>query len=245
MKNLKKDLLLGSVSISYYENANVKIMINKDLILNVEQGSDEWLKARLGVITASEFHKIITPNGSKSASANKYMGKLIAEHLTSEQQDIYCSDDMFNGIEREPKARSFFEVIKGVKVDEVGMVFKDSDKAIACSPDGLVRLYPYIENDDVDGIGVRYKVGLEIKCPKLANHISYVISDQMPKKYIPQVQGSIWTTGADGWWFMSHHPDYKPLIIFVERDNAYIEKMEKIILSFSELLQIHKRANNE
>ncbi len=212
-------------------------MINKDLILNVEQGSDEWLKARLGVITASEFGKIITPSGSKSASANEYMGKLIAEHITGEQQDNYCSDDMARGNELEVKARMFFETIKGVKVDEVGMVFKDGDKTIACSPDGLIC---HDESTFTFEFEFEYYYGLEIKCPKLANHIGYVISDQMPKQYIPQVQGSIWTTGADGWWFMSYHPDYKPLIIFVERDNEYIEKMEKIILSFSELLQIHK-----
>lgn len=215
-------------------------MINKDLILNVAQGSDEWKKARLGVITASEFDQIITPSGSKSASANKYMGKLIAEHLTNEQQDNYVSDDMAMGNELEPKARLFFDAIKGIKVDTVGMVYKDSDKTIACSPDGLLILS---EGNYIDENGIEYcqiSEGLEIKCPKLANHISYVISDQMPKQYIPQVQGSIWTTGANGWWFMSYHPKYKPLIVFVERDNAYIEKMEKIILSFSELLQIHK-----
>lgn len=220
-------------------------MIDKDLILNVEQGSEEWLKARLGVITASEFDQIITPSGSKSASADKYMGKLIAEHLTGEEQDSYCSSDMDRGTMLEPKARLFFEAIKGAKVDKVGMVFKDSDKNIACSPDGLLILS---EGNYINKKGIEYvqiEKGLEIKCPKLANHISYVISDQMPKQYIPQVQGSIWTTGADGWWFMSYHPDYKPLIIFVERDNEYIEKMEKIILSFSELLQIHKKRNKQ
>jgi putative phage-type endonuclease len=214
-------------------------MINKDLILNVEQGSDEWLKARLGVITASEFGKIITPSGSKSASANEYMGKLIAEHITGEQQDNYCSSDMDRGTMLEPKARLFFEAIKDVVVDEVGMVYKDSTKTIACSPDGLLSFYNYDDNDNK--FDFYSGEGLEIKCPKLANHISYVISDKMPNKYIPQVQGSIWTTGADGWWFMSYHPDYKPLIIFVERDNEYIEKMEKIILSFSELLEIYKK----
>jgi hypothetical protein len=221
-------------------------MINKDLILNVEQGSDEWLKAKLGVITASEFSKLITPSGSKSASANEYMGKLIAEHITGEQQDNFCSDDMARGNELEPKARLFFEAIKGKEAHEVGMVYKDSTKAIACSPDGLIAAYPCMDTPQPPPIGfedgsVQYMTGLEIKCPKLGNHISYVINDQMPKKYIPQVQGSIWTTGADGWWFMSYHPDYKPLIIFVERDNEYIEKMEKIILSFSELLEIHKK----
>jgi len=48
-------------------------MINKELILNIEQGSDEWLNARIGVITASNFSKITTPTGAKSSSANAYM----------------------------------------------------------------------------------------------------------------------------------------------------------------------------
>lgn len=213
--------------------------MNNDLILNVEQGSDEWLKARLGVITASEFDKIITPSGSKSASASAYMGKLIAENLTGEQQDTYCSDDMARGNELEPKARSLFKAIKGENVNEVGMVFKDSDKTISCSPDGLIFSYPkcgYIREEK----DFQYHQGLEIKCPNLANHISYVINGKLPKQYIPQVQGSMWVTGLNNWWFMSCHPGYKPLIINVERDNYYIAKMEKIILSFSELLQIHK-----
>ena len=33
------------------------------IIHEVEQGSGDWLKLRLGIPTASEFDKIITPTG--------------------------------------------------------------------------------------------------------------------------------------------------------------------------------------
>jgi hypothetical protein len=36
------------------------------IIRNIEQGSDEWLKLRLGVATASNFKNIITPLGKET-----------------------------------------------------------------------------------------------------------------------------------------------------------------------------------
>ena len=36
------------------------------IIKNIEQGTDEWLKLRLGVATASNFDKIITTAGKES-----------------------------------------------------------------------------------------------------------------------------------------------------------------------------------
>jgi len=36
------------------------------IIRDIEQGSDEWLKLRLGVATASNFDKIITTTGKES-----------------------------------------------------------------------------------------------------------------------------------------------------------------------------------
>jgi hypothetical protein len=51
-------------------------------LLDVEQGSVEWQMARLGIPTASNFDKIITPKTMKpSASAEKYAWALIAEQI--------------------------------------------------------------------------------------------------------------------------------------------------------------------
>jgi len=52
-------------------------------IINLEQGSDEWLKARLGKPTASRFGDIITPDkGDKSKTYTTYLYELLGELLS-------------------------------------------------------------------------------------------------------------------------------------------------------------------
>ena len=41
-------------------------MLNNVEHIDVEQGSDEWLQARLGVPSASGFKKLITSTGERS-----------------------------------------------------------------------------------------------------------------------------------------------------------------------------------
>jgi len=198
-------------------------MLTEDVI----QGSLEWKNCRLGIPTASNFDKIITASGSRSAQANAYMGKLLGEFIAGEPEQGVYTDDMERGNRLEPMARVFYSAITSNLVDEVGMVYLNEDKKIACSPDGLMT-----------------GKGLEIKCPKLGNHIGYTLDGKLPSKYKAQVQGSIWVTGLDEWDFMSYHPDYKPLIITVERDDVYIGKMEKLIIEFSERLEELKESLN-
>ena len=49
------------------------------IVLDHDQGSTEWIEARLGIPTASGFHRIITPTGKLSASRDAYEGELLAE----------------------------------------------------------------------------------------------------------------------------------------------------------------------
>jgi hypothetical protein len=190
------------------------------LINNCIQGSDEWLNARLGIPTASCFDKIITASGGKSAQSNAYMGKLLAEFINGEPEEHFSTPDMERGTRLEPMARMFYSTITANPVEQVGLVYYNKDKNISCSPDGLME-----------------KRGLEIKCPKLANHIGYTLDSKLPAKYKAQVQGSMWVTGLDKWDFFSYHPDYEPLLITVERDDVFIAKMEKEVLVFSEKLE--------
>ena len=47
------------------------------------QGTDEWIHARLGIPTASQFDKILTPAKMElSSQATDYMHKLLAEMAT-------------------------------------------------------------------------------------------------------------------------------------------------------------------
>ena len=45
--------------------------------LPCQQGSVEWFEARLGIPTASEFSRIVTPTGKLSAARVTYMGELL------------------------------------------------------------------------------------------------------------------------------------------------------------------------
>lgn len=186
-------------------------------VINIEQGTQEWLDVRKGKITASRFKDVVTPGkGELSKSSKAYMYELVAEKMGA-TVNFYQNEHMQRGNELEPDARTAYEFVKDAVVEQVGICIHDNGM-IGVSPDGLV---------DEDG-------GLEIKCPKETTHISYLDSGEMPLIYKPQVQGSMWVTGRKWWDFMSYHPDLPPLIVRVFRDEAYINLMEKGITKFAD-----------
>jgi hypothetical protein len=188
-------------------------------ILQADQGTQEWLEARLGRPSASQFCKLVTTAGKPSASADDYISELIAERITGEREPIYVNEWMQRGTELEPEARETYEFIHGVDVEEVGFILDDSGE-FGCSPDGLVG---------EDG-------GVEFKCPAPKNHIAWSRKGVCPSKHYAQVQGCLYITGRKWWDFMSYHPEMKPFIVRVERDEEFIEKLaEQISLAVEEI----------
>lgn len=128
-------------------------------IIDCVQGTDEWMKHRVGVPSASRFSEIITNGGDPSKSRTKYMYQLAGETLCGEKEPTYQSRAMLNGIEREEEAREFYEFLYDVEVQQVGFCL--SDDGYGCSPDGLIG------EDE----------GQEIKCPNLATHVEYLVRE--------------------------------------------------------------------
>ena len=177
-----------------------------------EQGSPEWLAARLGIPSASMFAKIVTTKGIWSASADAYINQLVAERLTGEREEGFQSHHMLRGTELEPDARDLYSLMSDAEVTEVGFCLHDTLSA-GCSPDGLIG---------EDG-------GLEMKCPAPSTHVEYLRGGVLPSKYKQQVMGCLWITGREWWDFVSYHPTMKPLIVRVERDEEYIAALEKCV----------------
>lgn len=173
-------------------------------LLDVEQGSVEWQMARLGIPTASNFDKIVTPSGKPSSSASKYAWALIAEQVLGVPTEGGSSGFMARGKVVEEKARDFYELKRDVDVTRVGFVLR-ADGRVGCSPDGFIG---------DDGI-------LEIKCPNPANHIGYLLDDD-GIGYKCQVQGMLWITGRKWVDTLSYHPDFPPALVRVARDEAFI-----------------------
>jgi len=183
------------------------------IILDHEQGRDEWFAARLGRPSASMFNKLITSTGKPSTSASKYIDELVDERLNGVRAPVYVNEHMERGTRLEPEAREYYEFLTDQKVTEYGFILDDSEE-FGCSPDGLIK--------DNDGI---FEGGLEVKCP--ANMVGYHRDNKsFVTKYKQQVMGCMMITGAK-WWDLMAYSDKKPhhLIIRVERDEEYIEKL--------------------
>jgi hypothetical protein len=189
-------------------------------ILEAEQGSEEWLAARVGRPSASQFHKLVTSKGKASASADRYIDLMISERLTGRSEPIFVTDAMQRGNFLEPEARAAYELVTGNEVEEVGFILDNSGE-FGCSPDGLV-------GDEG---------GIEIKCPAAHNHVTWAREKVCPTKHYAQVQGCMYITGRKWWDFMSYHPDIKPMIVRVERDEEFITNLaEQILLAVTEII---------
>ena len=183
------------------------------IILDHEQGSAAWYDSRLGRPSASMFNKLITSTGKPSTSAGKYIDELVDERLNGVRAPVYVNEHMERGTRLEPEAREYYEFITEQQVTEYGFILDDSEE-FGCSPDGIIK--------DSDG---NFEGGLEVKCP--ANMVGYHRDNKsFVTKYKQQIMGCMMITGAK-WWDLMAYSDKKPhhLIIRVERDEEYIEKL--------------------
>ena len=189
-------------------------------ILDCEQRSDIWYQAILGNPGASSIDKIITTKGEPSKSRTDYMMTLAAERITGKGEVGFVTQAMLNGIEREAEARLLFEMAHDIEIQQVGLVYKDERKLFHVSPDGLIG----------------DKSGFEVKNPMSKTHVKYLLDGKLPTEYFCQVEFSLYVTERESWWFMSHYPGLKPLMLEVFRDEKWIEKCEKELTQFNEEL---------
>lgn len=186
-------------------------------VSDAPQGSAEWLALRLGKATGSRFADVLA--GGRGLSRRAYATQLALEIITGRPVEAYITPAMELGTEREPIARSEYEVLTGHFVTEVGFCLHDS---LPCgvSPDGLI---------DDDG-------GLEIKCPKERTHAEYLTLPAEPPAYTAQIQGCLWITGRAWWDFVSFHPAFpanaRLIVRRIGRDEAYIEQLARAVALF-------------
>lgn len=182
-----------------------------------DQRSPEWFAARLGKATASNFSNVLA--AKTTAAYRNYRVRLALERLTGKQEDIFQSDAMKQGTEREPLARIAYEALTGNLVEEVGLCLHDTLECGA-SPDGLI--------DAVKG--------LEIKCPTPGKHCEYLRATAEPSEYTAQIQGCMWITDRTEWDFVSFCPEFPEnaqlIVRTIKRDDAYIDKLAKAVEAF-------------
>lgn len=187
----------------------------------MEQRTDEWFQARLGKVTASKISDVLAKIRSGEAAVRRnYKMQLATERLTGQKTDSYINQAMQDGIDREDTAREIFEIVRDIKVEQVGFIDHPTIKMAGASPDGLLP-----DN------GV-----LEIKCPIETTHTTNLLERVLPSRYVSQVQWQMACTGAEYANFVSYNPNFEPklqlIYIHVERDNDYIAMLEEEVTTF-------------
>lgn len=207
------------------------------IILDLPQGSEAWLAARAGVITASRFAdtRARLTKASKNGKAGDFMAKateyawtVALERIAAQPLDqTFQSWQMKRGNELEPEARMAYEMASGLLAGESGLILTD-DYRFGYSSDGLVS---------DDGM-------IEIKCPANCQKIGTIWSDPQTAtdEYIDQMQGGMWITGRKWCDFVMYCPWLEPIgkelfIQRVERDDDYIEKLESDLIEFDRLVE--------
>lgn len=202
-------------------------------LLEVEQGTPEWLAARVGVITASRFKDACSrlAKGGMTSYATKYADDVALERVTGEMVDPgFVTWQMRAGQEREPFARALYERHTAQWVEQSGIALTD-DGRFGYSTDGFVG---------EDG-------AIEIKSPSSASVILSMWRDHDLSEYQHQMQGGLWLTGRKWIDFVMYVPSLagigKELYIKrVTRDEAFIETMESQLMEFLKLVDHNEAA---
>lgn len=185
------------------------------------QGSEEWLAARCGKVTASRVSDVIAKTRSGwGASRGNYMAELIAERLTGKPAEQYTNAAMQWGLDTEPQAKAAYAFCYDAEIREVGLVPHPTIAMSAASPDGIVV---------PDGL-------VEVKCPNTATHIETLLGAEIPDKYIVQMQWQMACTGTKWCDFVSFDPRMPArLQLFVKRiphDDKRIAELEEAVRGF-------------
>jgi hypothetical protein len=189
----------------------------------LEQGSTAWYDARLGIPTASNFHKIITPKGEPSKQAIKYMYRLIAERLLRESQDDQLDFVRWveHGRTNEPNAVALFEFTNELQLEPGGFV-TTNDRRIGCSPDRMLN---------------GGKEAVEIKCPAAFTQIGYLL-DGPGEDYRAQVQGQLLVGEFKGVHFFTYHPQMPPFYQVHLPDMRFMGMLQSALSAFCDALDV-------
>jgi hypothetical protein len=173
-------------------------------IIDCEQNSEAWMRARCGLPTASAFSDILAKGEGRTRRA--YMMKLAGEIITGEPAESFASAHTERGHALEAEARDLYTFSTGHEPQIVGFI---TDGKKGCSPDSLI-------GDDG---------GLEIKTALPHILAEILLKNEVPTQHKAQIQGSMWVTGRAWWDVCIYWPKMPVFIRRVPREEGYIQTL--------------------
>lgn len=188
-------------------------------VFTCDQGTVEWLEARMGIPTASEFSTVLAKGkgGADSKTRATYLRKLAGEVLTGEPMESFSNAHMDRGKVMEEEARNFYAFMHDVDPEQVGFI-RSGGKG--CSPDALVG-----------GSGM-----LEIKTKLPHLQIECLERGTVPPEHLAQCQGALWVAEREWIDFVSYWPKLPLFVVRAYRDEAYIANLSAAVDQFNDEL---------
>jgi predicted phage-related endonuclease len=191
---------------------------------DLEQGSEEWLAARRGLLTASEMRLILTPTlkPAKNEKERAHLFELLAQRISGYVEPTYIGDDMLRGMADEITARALY-ADNYAQVEEMAFITNDRwGFTIGYSPDGLVG------NDGL----------IECKSRRQKYQIKTIFENVIPEEYYLQIQTGLLVSERKWLDFISYsgglpmitmraYPDKKVMDAIVEAATDFEERLSE------------------
>lgn len=188
-------------------------------IYTCEQGSPEWVAARLGIPTASRFDDVLAKgkNGGESLTRGRYLRTLAGEIITGEPGEQFTTPAMERGKAMEAEARLFYALAHDAEPEIVGFIRNGN---VGCSPDALLG------NNGL----------LEIKTKRADILIECLLRDEFPPEHKAQCQGAIWIAEREFVDIACYWPGLPLFVKRAFRDDKYIAELADAVNRFNEEL---------
>ena len=191
------------------------------IFAELEQGTDEWLAARCGIVTASVVGQLITPSTIKPAKNDTARGltaAIAAERLTGHAEPMHVSADMERGTLDEPYAREIYSE-HHAPVTEVGFMVRDDwGFRLGYSPDGLVG---------DDGL-------IEIKSRNQKIQLNTILDDKVPPANMAQCQAGLLVSGREWLDYVSYSGGMPLYVKRVLPDLRWLSAIHEAVEAFEE-----------
>lgn len=189
----------------------------------LDQGTDEWLAIRRGIVTASVVGNLLTATGkpANNESSRRLTLSLLAERITGETEPTFMNDDMLRGHLEEPIARDMYaeHFAEGEPVTTTGFMIRDDwGWSLGYSPDGLVGDHGLIE----------------VKAPRAKGHLATILGGEVPTQHMAQIQAGLLVSGREWLDFISYYGGLPPFVKRVYADPIWAESIVEAVSAFED-----------
>lgn len=189
----------------------------------LQQGTEDWLRTRLGVLSASCMKLLLTPTyrPAKNDKVKQLTYEIAAQRETQNLEEAFQSWDMERGHIEEELARDLYS--KNIeKVNECGFIINNElGFPLGFSPDGLVGDEGFIE----------------VKSRRQKYQTETIYTNDMPLEFMLQVQTGLIVSGRSWCDFVSYSNGMPMFIKRIYPDFALQDAIKMVACKFEESVQ--------